>query len=213
MDVLAPVIKADLLVLDDLGAERTSEWVQETLGLVVNTRYNERRPTIFTSNLVDSPDSTDPRSFIYQLGARTRSRLAEMCDWVEMQGVDVREVGPQRLAGLHSALAEAVARLARQPAADLGAAAEEQEHGPCAPARRRRRAVLAWRPGRYQGLAASRLRPAPSAHRPRSVKRSLHPHPVLRGDLQLLQLQSRSARRGAEATVRGGARQRDPSRA
>ncbi len=94
MDVLAPVIKADLLVLDDLGAERTSEWVQETLGLVVNTRYNERRPTIFTSNLVDSPDSTDPRSFIFQLGARTRSRLAEMCDWVEMQGVDVREVGP-----------------------------------------------------------------------------------------------------------------------
>ena len=94
MDVLAPVLKADLLVLDDLGAERTSEWVQETLGLVVNTRYNERRPTIFTSNLVDSPDSTDPRSFIFQLGARTRSRLAEMCDWVEMHGVDVREVGP-----------------------------------------------------------------------------------------------------------------------
>ena len=94
MDVLAPVLKADLLVLDDLGAERTSEWVQETLGLVVNTRYNERRPTIFTSNLVDSPDNTDPRSFIFQLGARTRSRLLEMCDWVEMQGVDVREVGP-----------------------------------------------------------------------------------------------------------------------
>ncbi len=94
MDVLAPVLHADLLVLDDLGAERSSEWVQETLGLVVNTRYNERRPTIFTSNLVDSADSTDPRTFIYQLGARTRSRLMEMCDWVEIQGVDVREVGP-----------------------------------------------------------------------------------------------------------------------
>ncbi|MBM3781495.1 MAG: AAA family ATPase [Acidobacteria bacterium] len=94
MDVLGPVLKADVLVLDDLGAERTSDWVQETLGLVVNTRYNERRPTIFTSNLVDSPDSTEPRSFIYQLGSRTRSRLAEMCDWVEMHGVDMREVGP-----------------------------------------------------------------------------------------------------------------------
>jgi DNA replication protein DnaC len=94
MDVLAPVLKADLLVLDDLGAERTSEWVQETLGLVVNTRYNERRATIFTSNLVDSPDSTDPRSFIFQRGARTRSRLTEMCHWVEMHGVDVRETGP-----------------------------------------------------------------------------------------------------------------------
>ena len=112
----APVLKADLLVLDDLGAERTSEWVQETLGLVVNTRYNARRPTIFTSNLVDLADSTDPRSFIFQLGARTRSRLREMCDWVEMHGVDVREVGPARLARLNPALAEGVARLAREPA-------------------------------------------------------------------------------------------------
>jgi DNA replication protein DnaC len=94
MEVLGPVLHADVLVLDDLGAERTSEWVQETLGLVVNTRYNARRPTIFTSNLVDSPDNTDPRSFIFQLGARTRSRLIEMCDFVEIQGVDVREVGP-----------------------------------------------------------------------------------------------------------------------
>lgn len=94
MDVLAPVLEADLLVLDDLGAEKTSEWVQETLGLVVNTRYNARRATIFTSNLVDSPDNTDPQGFIFQLGSRTRSRLVEMCDWVEIQGADVREVGP-----------------------------------------------------------------------------------------------------------------------
>jgi DNA replication protein DnaC len=93
MDVLAPVLKADLLVLDDLGAERTSDWVQETLGLVVNTRYNERRPTIFTSNLTDPADNTEPNSFMYQLGARTRSRLLEMCNWVEMQGVDIRETG------------------------------------------------------------------------------------------------------------------------
>jgi DNA replication protein DnaC len=94
MNVLRPLLDADLLVLDDLGAERTSEWVQETLGLVVNTRYNARRATVFTSNLVDLPDSTDPRTFIFQLGARTRSRLTEMCDWIEIQGVDVREVGP-----------------------------------------------------------------------------------------------------------------------
>jgi DNA replication protein DnaC len=93
MEVLKPLLGADLLVLDDLGAERTSEWVQETLGLVVNERYNAKRPTIFTSNLSDRADNTDPRSFIYQLGARTRSRLLEMCDWVEIQGVDVREVG------------------------------------------------------------------------------------------------------------------------
>jgi DNA replication protein DnaC len=94
MEVLQPLLAADLLVLDDLGAERTSEWVQETLGLVVNTRYNAKRATIFTSNLIDTPDTADPRSFTFQLGARTRSRLMEMCDWIEIQGADVREVGP-----------------------------------------------------------------------------------------------------------------------
>jgi DNA replication protein DnaC len=94
MEVLKPLLEAELLVLDDVGAERTSDWVQETLGLVVNTRYNSRRPTVLTSNLLDLADNTDPRSFIFQLGARTRSRLIEMCDWVEIQGADLREVGP-----------------------------------------------------------------------------------------------------------------------
>jgi DNA replication protein DnaC len=91
MGVLAPVLNAELLVLDDLGTEKTSEWVQETLGLVVNTRYNARRPTILTSNLSDPLDSTDPNSFAFQIGARTRSRLREMCEWIEMQGADIRD--------------------------------------------------------------------------------------------------------------------------
>jgi DNA replication protein DnaC len=93
LDVLRPVLDADILVLDDLGAEKTSEWVQETLGLVVNTRYSERRPTIFTTNLDDTADTTNPNSMYVQLGARTRSRLFEMCHWVDMEGPDVREVG------------------------------------------------------------------------------------------------------------------------
>lgn len=134
MDVLGPVLRADLLVLDDLGAERTSDWVQETLGLVVNTRYNERRPTIFTSNLVDSPDNTDPRSFIYQLGARTRSRLAEMCDWVEIRGVDVREVGPH-------ASPDAIQRW--------------QKESPASPENLRRAGSLPVKP---RGMARARLR-------------------------------------------------------
>jgi DNA replication protein DnaC len=91
MGVLAPVLNAELLVLDDLGTEKTSEWVQETLGLVVNTRYNARRPTVLTSNLADPLDSTDPNSFAFQIGARTRSRLREMCEWIEMQGLDIRD--------------------------------------------------------------------------------------------------------------------------
>src|SRR5882672_799771 len=47
LEILQPVMTADLLVLDDLGAEKTSEWVEETMNLIVNTRYNERRIPIF----------------------------------------------------------------------------------------------------------------------------------------------------------------------
>lgn len=94
MDILRPVMEADLLVLDDLGQEKTSDWVQETLGLVINTRYASRRPLIITTNLEDGPDTTDPNSFVYRIGLRNRSRLMEMCDWVPMSGYDVREIGP-----------------------------------------------------------------------------------------------------------------------
>ena len=62
MDVLRPVLEADLLVLDDLGVEKTSEWVQETLGHVINIRYSERRPTVFTTNLVESERSEEHTS-------------------------------------------------------------------------------------------------------------------------------------------------------
>ena len=83
---------ADLLVLDDLGAEKTSEWVEETMNLIVNTRYNERRMTIFTSNYLDIPDDTDPNSLLFRIGHRMRSRLHEMCDFIEMDGADYREL-------------------------------------------------------------------------------------------------------------------------
>jgi len=90
--VLRPVLEAELLVLDDLGLEKKSEWVDETLGLVINTRYSERRLTVFTTNLRDM-ESTEPGSFAFQLGLRTRSRLKEMCEWMLIDAVDTREVG------------------------------------------------------------------------------------------------------------------------
>lgn len=90
LDVLRPVMTADLLVLDDLGAEKTSEWVEETMNLIVNTRYNERRPTIFTSNYEDIPDDTDPNSLLFRIGYRMRSRLHEMCEFVVLDGADYR---------------------------------------------------------------------------------------------------------------------------
>ena len=55
-DVLRQVVEAELLVLDDLGAERLTDWVDETMNYIVNTRYNDDRPTIFTSNYEDLPD-------------------------------------------------------------------------------------------------------------------------------------------------------------
>jgi DNA replication protein DnaC len=101
LEVLRPVINADLLVLDDLGAEKTSEWVEETMNLIVNTRYNERRLTIFTSNFPDIPDDSDLNSLVFRIGHRMRSRLHEMCEFVEMDGADYRErplnAGPEDL--------------------------------------------------------------------------------------------------------------------
>jgi DNA replication protein DnaC len=92
LEILRPVMTADLLVLDDLGAEKTSEWVEETMNLIVNTRYNERRLTIFTSNYIDNPDETDPNTLLFRIGFRMRSRLHEMCEFIEMDGADYREL-------------------------------------------------------------------------------------------------------------------------
>jgi len=92
LEVLRPVMEADLLVLDDLGAEKTSEWVEETLNLIVNTRYNDRRATIFTSNYPDVPpeSNADVISLHDRIGFRMRSRLHEMCDFVDLEGADYR---------------------------------------------------------------------------------------------------------------------------
>lgn len=105
MDILRPVMEADLLVLDDMGSEKTSEWVEETMNLIVNTRYNERRLTIFTSNYDDMPDDAQTENTDFSLkeriGFRIHSRLHEMCDFLEWDGADFRHAptnaGPEDL--------------------------------------------------------------------------------------------------------------------
>jgi DNA replication protein DnaC len=92
LEILRPVMRADLLVLDDLGAEKTSEWVEETMNLIVNTRYNERRMTLFTSNYLDIPEDDDPNSLLFRIGHRMRSRLHEMCEFLVLDGADYREL-------------------------------------------------------------------------------------------------------------------------
>jgi DNA replication protein DnaC len=91
LHVLAPVMEVDFLVLDDIGAEKPSEWVDETLNLIVNTRYNQNRTTVFTSNYKDFEAIEDPTSLLSRIGFRMRSRLHEMCVFVEMDGGDYRE--------------------------------------------------------------------------------------------------------------------------
>jgi DNA replication protein DnaC len=104
IEVVRPVLTADLLVLDDLGAEKTSEWVDETMNLIVNTRYSERRLTLFTSNYPDIPDETEPNSLLFRIGVRMRSRLHEMCEFVVLDAADYRErptnAGPEDLVAM-----------------------------------------------------------------------------------------------------------------
>jgi DNA replication protein DnaC len=78
------VKNADFLVLDDLGSERPTEWVRERLFVIVNHRYREALPTLFTSNI-------GPRDLASQLGERTASRIIAMCDWISLEGEDYRE--------------------------------------------------------------------------------------------------------------------------
>lgn len=72
-----------LVFLDDLGAERATDFVAETLYLIVNRRYENKLPIIITSNL-----SLDELSA--QIGDRTASRIAGLCDIVELKGGDRR---------------------------------------------------------------------------------------------------------------------------
>jgi len=108
LQVLEPVMRADLLVLDDLGAEKPSEWVGETLNLIVNTRYNEKRATIFTTNYEEKEDTTEPDSLLARVGFRMHSRLYEMCDFLEFEGADFRHAppnsGPEELLALWKTL-------------------------------------------------------------------------------------------------------------
>jgi len=105
-DILRPVFNTEVVVLDELGAVRPSEWVWDTVSLILNSRYNNRLTTIITTNYPDLPpagagDDTDsaakaakraarPESLGDRIGERMRSRLHEMCDVIEMRGKDHR---------------------------------------------------------------------------------------------------------------------------
>jgi len=102
MEILQPVFDAEVLVLDELGAAKPTDWVWDTVALVLNTRYNDKRTTLITTNYADlaaggSANGTNSASRAMRdetlgdrIGERMRSRLAEMCVVIEMDGADFR---------------------------------------------------------------------------------------------------------------------------
>ena len=103
LKILSPIFEADVLVLDELGASKPTEWVQETITHIINKRYNDKKVTIFTSNYMDmSIGSAYDETLTERVGVRLRSRLHEMCKHVLMEGDDYREIIKSRRGGRFS---------------------------------------------------------------------------------------------------------------
>src|ERR1019366_2032062 len=100
LELLGPVFAAEVLLLDDLGAQKPNEWVWDTVALILNSRYNNQQTTIITTNYADLPAGNGAKSDAERaareptlgdrIGDRMLSRLAEMCFCVEMSGLDFR---------------------------------------------------------------------------------------------------------------------------
>ena len=108
MEILQPVFDAEVLVLDELGAVRSTEWVFDTVNYILNSRYNDNKTTIITTNFPDQPEQDKPEidnlssrsaadraarreTLGDRIGERMRSRLHEMCKKVEIDGPDFRQ--------------------------------------------------------------------------------------------------------------------------
>jgi DNA replication protein DnaC len=91
LEVLQPVLEAKVLVLDELGANKPTDWVRDTITHIINCRYNDKKLTIFTSNYLDASGSHKEESLTDRIGVRLRSRLYEMCREIEIYGDDFRK--------------------------------------------------------------------------------------------------------------------------
>jgi DNA replication protein DnaC len=88
--LLAPVFESEVLVLDELGASKPTDWVRDTLSYIINTRYNDKKLTIFTTNYLDKRYHNE-EILPERIGVRLRSRLHEMCRTVTIVGDDYRK--------------------------------------------------------------------------------------------------------------------------
>jgi DNA replication protein DnaC len=90
LKVLASVFEAEVLVLDELGASKPTDWVKDTMMQIINTRYNDHKLTIFTTNYLDGCRNEHDETLEDRIGVRLRSRLFEMCKTVQIEGKDYR---------------------------------------------------------------------------------------------------------------------------
>ncbi|HWC86828.1 MAG TPA: ATP-binding protein [Solirubrobacteraceae bacterium] len=84
VDLLDRLTAVDLLHVDDVGAERSTDWVLEELYSIVNARYEDGRSMVITTNILDRAELCE------QITERTVSRLTEMCDQIPVRGHDHR---------------------------------------------------------------------------------------------------------------------------
>ena len=85
LDFTDRLAAVDLLHIDDVGAENSTPWVLEQLYTIVNARYEDQRSIVITTNI------EEPEALAGQIGARTVSRLEEMCTVLPLFGEDARK--------------------------------------------------------------------------------------------------------------------------
>ncbi|WP_297888399.1 ATP-binding protein [Sulfurihydrogenibium sp.] len=92
-ELLDSVVKAPILVLDDLGQERLSDWAKDILHYVIISRYNEKLPVIITSNIsLEKENGKDITEDVEsRFGKGITSRLMEMCYPIFVEGEDFRK--------------------------------------------------------------------------------------------------------------------------
>jgi DNA replication protein DnaC len=84
VELLDRLAAVNLLHIDDVGAERTTDWALEELYSIVNSRYEDERSMVITTNILDR------EALCEQITERTVSRLTEMCDELPLVGHDRR---------------------------------------------------------------------------------------------------------------------------
>jgi DNA replication protein DnaC len=91
LEVLAPIFETEVLVLDELGASKPTDWVRDTMMQIINARYNDKKLTIFTTNYLEERRQRLDETLEDRIGVRLRSRLYEMCRTVLVEGEDWRQ--------------------------------------------------------------------------------------------------------------------------